>query len=162
TAFANRPHVTIEKPFRTTVRASDGLTVDITTESQEHLADTLCHSDVVVQVASTIAIEAAIFDTPVVNVSFDGETPAEWTRSARRYLRFPHFVNITRHGAVRLSETPDELVAGVAAYLHDRTLDAEGRRRVVREQCEFLDGRSSERAAAAVVETLHQAVRDRS
>jgi CDP-glycerol glycerophosphotransferase (TagB/SpsB family) len=107
-------------------------------------------------VASTIAVEAAIFDTPVVNVSFDGETPAEWTRSARRYLRFTHFANVTRHGAVKLAESPAQLVSAVAQYLVDPTADAEGRRRVVREQCEFVDGRSSERVATAVIATLDQ------
>ena len=73
--FEGTPHVMIEKPFRDTVRAADGLAIDITAENQRHLADTMRHSDVVVNVASTLAIEAAIFDTPVVNVSFDGETP---------------------------------------------------------------------------------------
>ena len=152
--FAGVPEVIVEKPFRSTVKSGDGLSVDITTESQQHLADTLRHSDVVVQVASTIAIEASIFDTPVVNVSFDGGQPAEWARSARRYLRFTHFVNVTRHGAVRLAETPEQMVDGIAVYLADPSIDAEGRRRVVREQCQFLDGRSSERAAAAVAAML--------
>ena len=154
--FFRTPHVMVEKPFRTTVTASDGLSVDITTESQQHLADTLRYSDVVVQVASTIAIEAAIFDTPVVNVSFDGEMPAEWTRSARRYLRFTHFANLTRHAAVKLADSPEQLVDGVAEYLTDPTIDAEGRRRLVQEQCQFLDGRSSERVATCVVETLDE------
>lgn len=153
-AFVDQPHVIVEKPFRTTVKAGDGLSVDITTESQQHLADTLRHSDVVVQVASTIAVEAAVFDTPVVNVSFDGEVPAEWTRSARRYLRFTHFANVVRHGAVSLAESPEQLVEGVAAYLTDPTLDAGGRRRVVQEQCQFLDGRSADRVAACVVDML--------
>ena len=94
--FAGVPNVIVEKPFRETVSSSDGLAVDITVESQQHLADTLRFSDCIVQVASTIAVEAAIFDTPVVNVSFDGEAPAEWTRSARRYLRFTHFANVVR------------------------------------------------------------------
>ena len=65
----------IEKPFRPTVNAGDGLAIDITADNQRHLANTMRHSDVVVNVASTMAIEAAIFDTPVVNISFDGETP---------------------------------------------------------------------------------------
>ena len=154
TEFAGQPGVIIEKPFRPTVRTSDGLSVDITAETQEHLADTLRYSDVVVQVASTIAIEAAIFDTPVVNVSFDGESPAEWTRSARRYLRFTHFANVTRHGAVKLADTPEQLAGAVGEYLADPSIDAEGRRRVVQEQCHFLDGRSSERVGTFVVETL--------
>jgi len=152
--FRGVPHLIIEKPFRATVRAGDGLAVDVTADTQRHLANTLCHSDVVVQVASTIAIEAAIFDTPVVNVAFDGETPAEWVQSARRYLRFTHFVNITRHGAVSTADTPPQMVDAIARYLSDPSLDREGRARVVAEQCEFLDGRAAERVAAFVAEEL--------
>jgi hypothetical protein len=152
--FMGMPHVIVEKPFRETVKTGDGLAVDITAETQRHLADTMQYSDVVVQVASTIAIEAAVFDTPVVNISFDGETPAEDVRSARRYLRFNHFANIVRSGGVRLADTPEALVQGVGAYLSNPELDADGRRRVVREQCQFLDGRSAERVAACVVAML--------
>src|SRR5207247_5864096 len=120
--FVDVTHVIAEKPFRATVKASDGLSVDITPESQQHLADTLRHSDVVLQVASTIAIEAAIFDTPVVNVSFDGEEPSEFVRSARRYYRFTHYVNITSQGAVRVAENPDQLVDFVGGSLADPSL----------------------------------------
>jgi hypothetical protein len=155
--FESAPNLIIEKPFRATVRAGDGLSIDITTENQRHLANTMRHSDVVVNVASTLAIEAAIFDTPVVNVSFDGEAPADWLRSARRYYRFTHYVNITRHGAVRVAESPAQLVEQVGRYLDDPSLDREGRGRVVHEQCQFLDGRSGERVAALVAGELAEA-----
>jgi CDP-glycerol glycerophosphotransferase (TagB/SpsB family) len=136
------------------VKTGDGLAIDITVENQQHLADTMRYSDVVVNVASTIAIEASIFDTPVVNVSFDGEAPSEWARSARRYYRFTHYVNITRYGAVRIAATPEELVEHVGRYLDNPALDRDGRRKVVEEQCQFLDGQSSERAGTFVVEEL--------
>jgi hypothetical protein len=152
--FEGTPHVIIEKPFRSTVKAGDGLAIDITAENQRHLANTMRHSDVVVNVASTLAIEAAIFDTPVVNVSFDGETPSEWVRSARRYYRFTHYLNITRHGAVRVAEQPSELIEQVGRYLDDPALDREGRARVVLEQCQYLDGRAAERVAAFVTGEL--------
>lgn len=152
--FEGLPHVMIEKPFRSTVTAGDGLAIDITEDNQRHLANTMRHSDVIVNVASTIAIEAAIFDTPVVNVSFDGETPSEWVRSARRYYRFTHYVNITRHGAVRVAEDPAQLAEQVARYLDDPSLDRAGRRQVVLEQCQFLDGRAAERVAGFVVDEL--------
>jgi hypothetical protein len=153
-AFQDVPGVIVEKPFRATVRAGDGLAVDMTTDNQRHLANTMRHSDVVVNVASTLAIEAAIFDTPVVNISFDGEAAAEWERSARRYYRFTHYVNITRHQAVRVAESPEQLVDAISRYLDDPALDREGRRRVVAEQCQFLDGRSAERVAGFVAEEL--------
>jgi hypothetical protein len=160
--FEGVPHVIIEKPFRATVKAGDGLAIDITSENQRHLANTMRHSDVVVNVASTLAIEAAIFDTPVVNVSFDGETPSDWVRSARRYYRFDHYVNITRHGAVQVAEEPAELVEQVGRYLDDPALDRDGRRRVVLEQCQFLDGRAAERVAALVVSELANITGDQS
>ena len=153
-AFVGTPGVIVEKPFRPTVKSGDGLAVDITPETQQHLADTMRHSDVVAQVASTIAIEAAIFDTPVVNISFDGETPADFPRSARRYLRFDHFANIVRQGGVKLAESPEQLVAAIGEYLCDPAIDAAGRRGVVMEQCQFTDGRSAARAADAVLDML--------
>jgi hypothetical protein len=152
--FERVPEIVLEKPFRQTVKAADGLAVDVTADAQQHLADTLRHSDVIINVASTIAIEAAIFDTPVVNIAFDGETPSEFARSARRYYRFTHYENITRHQAVRVADTPDALVAEINRYLVDPSLDAAGRRQVLLEQCQFVDGRSAERVAQAVVDDL--------
>jgi hypothetical protein len=151
-AFEGAPHVIIEKPFRPTVRAGDGLAVDVTADSQRHLAATLKHSDAIVNVASTIAIEAAIFDTPVVNVAFDGERESEFAKSARRYYQFTHYLNITRHDAVRVAWSPGELVRFVAEYLADPARDAAGRATVVAEQCQFTDGRSAERVADFVID----------
>jgi hypothetical protein len=159
--FHGLPHVIIEKPFRPTVRTADGLAIDITADNQQHLADTLRHSDVIVNVASTIAIEAAIFDTPIVNVSFDGQAPSEWIKSAQRYYHFTHYMNVTRRGAVRVAQRPEELVEYVGRYLDDPSLDREGRRRVVLEQCPFLDGRSAERVANYVVQELADITRSR-
>ncbi len=156
--FEGLPHVIIEKPFRDTVKVADGLAIDVMPEHQRHLGDTLCYSDVVVNVASTITIEACIFDTPVVNICFDDRDDRPYVQSARRYYSFTHYVNITNQHAVRVAQTPDEMVQWVNRYLDGRTLDAEGRRRVVLDQCQFTDGQSSARAAACVVEQLSAAL----
>jgi hypothetical protein len=150
------PHVIVEKPFRPTVKAADGLAVDVMPEHQSHLADTMRHSDVAVNVASTIAIEACVFDTPVVNIAFDGEQPADYVKSARRYYAFTHYVNITRHHAARVADTPDGMIEWVNRYLADPALDREGRRKVVLEQCQFLDGNSGARVAEAVLAELRE------
>ena len=156
--FTNLPHVIIEKPFRDTVKVADGLAIDVMPEHQKHLGDTLCHADVVVNVASTISVEACIFDTPVVNICFDGPGDHPYVKSARRYYSFTHYVNITSRGAVRVAASPDELVAAVAAYLADPSLDAAGRKQVVLDQCQFTDGRSAERVVNLVLAELGAAV----
>src|SRR5688500_18426696 len=115
--FTNLPHVIIEKPFRDTVKVADGLAIDVMPEHQKHLGDTLCHADVVVNVASTISIEACIFDTPVVNIAFDGPEESPFHRSARRYYSFTHYVNITAPNAVRVALSAEEMIRLVPAYL---------------------------------------------
>jgi hypothetical protein len=156
--FRGMAGLIVEKPFKKSVKSGDGLEVDITSENQQHLADTLRYSDVIVTVASTIAIEASIFDTPVVDVSFDGEAPVDFATSVRRYYRFTHYANITRAGAAPVAETPEALVEHVGRYLDDPRLDRTGRQRVVREQCQFTDGKSSDRIAQFVVEELNDVV----
>jgi CDP-glycerol glycerophosphotransferase (TagB/SpsB family) len=152
-AFAGVPNVIIEKPFRDTVTVADGLAIDVMPEHQRHLGDTLHHADVVVNVASTISIEACIFDTPVVNICFDG-ADEPYVTSARRYYSFTHYVNITDRGAVRVATSAQDMVTMVAHYLAEPALDAAGRRRVVLEQCQFTDGRSAERVIQCVLDEL--------
>jgi len=152
--FADTPRVIIEKPFRDTVKVADGLAIDVMPEHQRHLGDTLCHADVVVNVASTISIEACIFDTPVVNINFDGPADSPYVKSARRYYSFTHYVNITSRNAVRVAASPEELVRDVAAYLADPSLDRAGRTQVVLDQCQFTDGRSAERVVGLVLDEL--------
>jgi CDP-glycerol glycerophosphotransferase (TagB/SpsB family) len=123
-------------------------------EHQLHLGDTLCHADVVVNVASTISVEACIFDTPVVNICFDGPEESPYVKSARRYYSFTHYVNVTSRHAVKVAQSPDELVDAVAAYLANPSLDAAGRKQVVLDQCQFTDGRSAERVVGLVLEEL--------
>jgi hypothetical protein len=152
--FAATPAVIIEKPFRSTVTVADGLAIDVMPEHQRHLGDTLCYSDVIINVASTISLEACIFDTPVVNICFDGPAEEPYVTSARRYYAFTHYVNITSRHAVRVAKSPAELIDAVREYLADPSRDAAGRRQVVLDQCQFTDGQSADRVVGCVLDAL--------
>ena len=152
--YAGRPHVVVEKPFRqTATRSGDGMDIDVTTDNTRQLADTLRHSDVVLNVASTIAIEASIFDTPVINIGFDGQ-PGSNRALMDWHYGSTHFQKVVQSGAVRIAQSQGELVDLINMYLTEPSTDAAGRRRIVAEQCEFTDGRSAERVAAAIVREL--------
>ena len=158
--YAGRPHLIVERPFRATAaRSGDGMDVDVMAENIRQLADTLHHSDVVLNVASTIAIEASVFDTPVINIGFDSRTGSSGSQGSNTALMdwhygSTHFRKVVRSGAVRIAQSAGELVDLINRYLADPSQDAEGRRRIVAEQCEFTDGRSAERVAAAIVGEL--------
>src|SRR5262249_31394970 len=154
--YAGTPHLVVEKPFRVSARSGDGHSVDVTADNTRHLADTMHHSDVVLNVASTIAIEAAIFDTPVVNIAFDQDDAETrpFLTSPLRYYSYTHYQQIVRTGGVRIAKSAAEMVGMVNAYLADPSLDRAGRRRIVGEQCAFTDGRSAERIARAMAAAL--------
>jgi hypothetical protein len=148
--FRGEPDVIVEKPFRESIVA-EGSNVDPSLADRIHLANTLKHSDVVLNVHSTISIEAAILDTPVVNIAFDGHETLDFLLSARRYYRYTHYKPLVDVGAVRVARTPEEMVTLVREYLACPRRDCEGRRRAVADQCFRVDGRASERVADFVL-----------
>ena len=152
--YGGRPHLVVEKAFRhTSALSGDGMDVDFMAENTRHLADTLYHSDVVLNVASTIAIEASIFDTPVINIGFDGQ-PGPNDVLMKWHYGSTHFQKVVRSGAVRIAQSGGEMVDLINMYVDDPSTDAAGRRRIVAEQCEFTDGRSAQRVAAEIVGRL--------
>lgn len=112
------------------------------------LATTLAVADVVIQSGSTMAIDAACFDTPIISLGLDGYQEDELQeRSARRLLVKDHFKRILDTGGAPAVYTHAELLTLINAYLSDPSLDHEGRMRIVEEQCFKLDGKSGERIA---------------
>jgi CDP-glycerol glycerophosphotransferase (TagB/SpsB family) len=151
--FAGEPDVIVEKPFNQTMVA-EGSNVDPSRDNRLHLANTLKHSDVIVNVASTIAIEAAILDTPVVNIAFDGHDHRTFIDSSRRFYQYTHYKPLVDIGAVRVATSPADMVAEVAAYLADPARDRAGRERAATELCHKVDGRAGERVAEFVLNRL--------
>jgi hypothetical protein len=152
-SFEGRPHVIVEKPFRTG-RIAEGSVVDPSTDDRRHLANTLVHTDVVVNVASTIAIEAAICDTPIVNIGFDGPDARPLLDSAARYYRYTHYQPLVEMESVRVANNPDEMVQLIQRYLANPAFDQAGRARAALELCSSVDGRASERVADFVLRQL--------
>ncbi|MCF8106052.1 MAG: CDP-glycerol glycerophosphotransferase family protein [Desulfohalobiaceae bacterium] len=123
-------------------------------EDMYGLAELMLHTDLVVNIASTITIDAACFDTPIINVAYDGHAAQPYMDSCRRYYDYDHYKNILKTGGVRLAGDREELIAQINSYLEDRDQDSQGRRRIVREQCWKLDGRSGQRIASVVLDYL--------
>jgi hypothetical protein len=127
----------------------------------EHLADTLRYADVVVNAASSISIDAAAVGTPVVCVDYDAEPDTPYHRSVTRFYDFTHQKPVVASGGVTRARSPAEVAAAVVRYLADPTLHAEGRARLVREQCHVLDGASGRRVGEAVIAEAERSMRER-
>ena len=109
------------------------------------LANLTRHADVNVNLASTMTLDFAIHDRPVVNVAFDvNDPPLRGIPVWDYYYQFEHYRPVTELKAVRVARSPDELAEHVSAYLRDPALDREGRRKLVDLQIGVTAGRSAD------------------
>jgi len=142
--FRGVPAVTLQSPGR---KAKTNDSWNPSQEDMHGLAELMLYSDVVINVASTITIDASAFDTPVVNVAYDGYETLKHADSCRRYYDYEHYVPIVNSGGVKIAYGNAEAVRFANDYLHDPKLDADGRKKIIDQQCYKMDGASGERIA---------------
>jgi hypothetical protein len=109
------------------------------------------HADLNVNLASTMTLDFAIHDKPVVNVAFDPVLPPPlgvplWDL----YYKFEHYRPVVEFGAARFARSGDELAHHINTYLDDPTLDREGRRRFVQLEIDGTVGQAGARIADAL------------
>ena len=126
------------------------------TQSADAVLDwvsTFRHADVVVNLSSTVTVDAAICDTPVVSLDYDPSPGAPHQVLIREINRtWTHFAPVARSGGVWMAADPDELGEAVRTYLATPELHREGRRAIVTDVCGPADGRSGHRLAEAIRE----------
>lgn len=101
---------------------------------------------------STLVIDAAIFDKPVILVGFDGKKNVPYLQSVRRYYDYNHFQPVIESGGASLARSEDEFKRFVGIYLANPAVNRAARRKIVELECQFTDGNSSQR----VVEELEK------
>ncbi len=154
--LVGRAHLIVERPgkhFDAATKDAMLKTVEFGIDEMKHLASTMKWSDVTVNTASTMSIEAAIFDTPIILLGIDGERVSYW-RSVRRYYDREHYRSIVESKGATLVFSHNELQAAIRKYLSDRQVDHTGRRRIQQDQCFMLDGKASERVANVLSNSL--------
>lgn len=120
-----------------------------------HLIATLKYSDLIINIASTMTIEAALFDKPIINIAFNGYKEKCYLESVRRYYDYTHYSNIVKTGGVKIAKSPEELIFFINQYFKNPSLDKKERGKIVREQTWKFDGKASERVANYIREFLN-------
>lgn len=150
--FRKNPDFTIQDPGH--VFDANPKDTELAPDDQRFLADLLFHSDVVMYVATSLGLDAAVYDKPEIMIVFDGYEKKPYTKSVARYRDEDHMKKLVATGGARVVNSPDELIAALGAYLENPVLDKTGRERIVREQLYRIDGKSGERVFQAILESL--------
>jgi len=138
----------------TMARKSQTLKWDPTREEMIHVANLMYHSDVVVNVASTMTLEACMADTPIVNVAFDPLNPEGFQEVVMKGHWKHHYRYIRDMGCSTIVYNETELIQAVNAYLSDRNLKAEARKHTAERFCYQLDGKAANRIGKLIQDLI--------
>ncbi|MDP3795297.1 MAG: CDP-glycerol glycerophosphotransferase family protein [bacterium] len=157
-------HITITKPcthyFPVTTKAMLATRDwEFTARDVELLYHSLYFSEVVINTFSTLTIDAAALDKPVIGIRFDADPDCPALHSVKFVPDMhDHYRELEDARGVRLVCAMPELIAAINDYLEHPERDAEGRRRIRAEQIEFTDGQSGKRTARYIknlVQSIH-------
>jgi len=119
------------------------------------LASILENSDVVVNMFSTLNVEASIFDKPTVNVAFQFEHKRPPSAKIARFnIHYDevqtHNQRVIQSGGTTVAHSVEQLIEQINQYLQNPRLHAAGRKQIVANEC----GVNLGRAGRAVGQTI--------
>lgn len=120
-------------------------------EKSIYFVNIMRHADIVLAVYTTMALEAAVLDRPLIATAFDGNNVRPLERSIRRFEQFEHFKDVLRLEAMKTTRNFDELYMAINDYLKNPNLDGDKREVMRQELCYKLDGKASERIAQHIL-----------
>ncbi len=101
-------------------------------EDVQFLANLTRHSDLNINFGSTMTLDFAVNDKPVINAAFDLASPPVFGMPSYDFLmQFHHYRPIVELGASRFARTTDDLADFVNLYLSHPETDREARQRLV-------------------------------
>jgi CDP-glycerol glycerophosphotransferase (TagB/SpsB family) len=118
-------------------------------EDMPEKASMMAWSDVFLTVYSTMVVETAIHDRPIISVTID--TPGGWNMKDIYSVPLTTIGDWPTHqrfrlaGAGRVADNPEKVRELVNFFLQDPTADREERRKFIADECTFTDGSAGKR-----------------
>ena len=127
-------------------------------EDMDEKSSMMAHSDVLVTVYSTMVVETAVHDTPIVAAVID--VPGGWNKPKKYSLSLKKIGNWPTHKrfrdakAGRVASNEKELCEVINLYLKNPSLDVAQRRKFIEDEITFTDGTSGKRTAEFILKVL--------
>ena len=123
---------------------------DYSEEFASRFRNCLHHADVLINTASTLSIDAIAFDTPVINVAFDGRNKLPYKKSIARWYETHYYQRVLSYQATTVVHSDLELTEAIDTYFVDPTHRSENREKFRNDLTFALDGKAGERFANIV------------
>ncbi|MBC8336035.1 MAG: CDP-glycerol glycerophosphotransferase family protein [Anaerolineales bacterium] len=127
-------------------------------EDMDEKTSMMAYSDVFVTVYSTMVVEAAVHNRPIVAAVIDTlggwNKPGKYSLALQKIGGWPTHLRFREANAGRVAATESELRDVVNAYLNDPTLDGAERKAFIEQEITFTDATSGKRTAEFVLKVL--------
>jgi len=132
-------------------------------EDMDEKASMMAWSDVFLTVYSTMVVETAIHDRPIVSVTID--TPGGWNMKDVYSLPLTAIGDWPTHqrfrlaGAGRVAASQEQVREHINFYLQHPDADSDNRRKFIQDECTFTDGSAGERTGRYILSLLNRGIR---
>ncbi len=124
-----------------------------TKKDKMSLANLAFHSDLNINIASTMTIDFALHDKPVINLAFGFSD--RHTTLYEDYYGFEHYQRVVKSGAVRIARNSQELISYCNMYLTNPTKDSSQRAKLVEE----ILGSPTQSTERSITKTINEKLR---
>ena len=147
-------HFSTKKEFSIDMGVNNTYAWTFTDKDIMHLANSIRHSDMVINTASTLSLDAAANDRATILIDYDGDHEVPYWSSIARVYEREHFSHVVDTGAAPLVKSHDELTAAINNFLSDAEYLRPQRDELREKMLYRVDGKSAERTAHAVLGML--------
>lgn len=153
--FENNKNFLIETPGKS-FDGSNPKEAELTNDASKHLSDTLYNADLVIWVATTLGIDAVVYDKPQIAINFDGFEKKDYYHSVKKYHDEDHMKKMLDLGGVTAVNNPEELIFWINKYLEDSSINRDKRKLMIDQQLWKLDGKSGERIGNFILNEIER------
>lgn len=129
-------------------------------EDMPEKASMMAHSDIFLTVYSTMVVETAVHDRPIISVCIDAQggwnTPGKFSLSLSEIGEWPTHLRFRQAGAGQVAFDIDQLCAAINRYLADPLADRDIRRKFIQDECTFTDGSAGKRTGEWILSLLER------
>ena len=128
-------------------------------EDMDEKSSMMAYSDVFVTVYSTMVVETAVHDTPIIAATIDTpggwNVPGKYSLSLRKIGNWPTHQRFRKAKAGRVAATEEELRDHINRYLENPHLDSEERKNFVKQEITYTDASAGKKTAEFILKVLN-------
>ncbi len=129
-------------------------------EDMPEKASMMAQADVFLTVYSTMVVETAIHDRPIISICIDApngwNTPGKFSLSLSEIGTWPTHERFRKANAGRVAFNETQLVEHINHYLQNPTADSDHRQKFIQDECTFTDGSAGRRTGEWLLSLLER------